>query len=524
MLNTKDRYIYLLPLCCLMIIFILKSANRPADDYAGYYFGSRFFLEGLFNAPTIYETYAFNHKIFAEGYNNLLVSYTPFPPITSLFFIPFTWFDLYTSKIIFNCLSSFVFLFSLLRIMKFLNIPNWVYMIIPLVFLIPIRNNIYFGQAYLILFSMMIEGFIFYKKGRYFYASLLWGPAIVLKIFPLICLFFLLFKKEWRQMLYLAGVTCGLLVSSFYFNGLDVWKTYMFEIFPRVSNGELNDAFTPQFQSMFMFLKNIFVADELQNPFPPFDNPQLFILLNLCFKIIVLSFCASVSLNKRIEDLEKFGIWVIGSILISPNGSTYSLILLMIPFFGFCRIEKNNSLKGFLILILLLISNLQVNAFFSLPAVFQFPRLILTLGLFIFLIYLYSTSLNYKVLLGFSLLFVIASIPALQKKDNDNSTYFFHKNNYTLIYDYIIKDNKLAVFYYNDDKGAKSDTLNFEQPIKQDENIYLKNHQIYWRDDQLTDTDDRKMKPVLLSSGRLLYLSDKNRGVGFYTLRTKKIF
>jgi hypothetical protein len=530
-LGNRHQTLYLLPLICFIVFFIIESMHRPIEDYGGYYFGSKFFLDGSFNASTIYETYAFNHKIYAEGYTNLLLCYTPFPPTTSLFFLPFTFFELYASKLIFNCLSSLLFIFSLVRIVKYLNIPNWVYLLLPLIFFIPIRNNIFFGQAYFILFSLLVEGYIFYKKESFWSASLVWGLAIVLKIFPVICLLFLVFEKKWKQLFCIATAVFSLLIISFYFNGIEVWKTYLLEIFPRVSNGELNDAFTPQFQSMFMLLKNCFVADSLLNPHPVMHSPVFFNIFNFLFKVTVVSFCAFVSLNKKLNGIVsknagivKFGLWTIASILLSPNGSTYSLIMLLIPFLSIVQIEKNILWKGMLLVVLFSINNLPVGMFFSLPAVFQFPRLYLMIGLFLLLIYIYGVTVNYKILLLFSALFGIQLISALYRNDKDNSTYYFSQKKHTLIYDYKILNNKLIVFYDYDTAGEKSDTLNFEQQIKQTDSLYLKNQQIYFGKQQLTYSNDRKMKPILLNTGQVLYLSDKNRGIGFYTLRTKKIF
>ncbi len=143
--------------------------------------------------------------------------------------------------------------------------------------------------------------------------------------------------------------------------------------------------------------------------------------------------------------------------------------------------------------------------------------------LFTILIYLYKITINYKVILLFFMLFSVQLIPAITKKEEDNSIYFLKENKYTIIYDYIIKDNQLILFYQNDITGNKTDTLSFDRQLKQAD-IQLKNKQIYLGDLPITNSADRKLKPLLLNSGEIIYLSDKNRGIGFYTLRFKKIF
>jgi hypothetical protein len=518
-----NKYKYIIPLVCLTVFFIFQSIHRPVEDYAGYYFGSKFFLNSNFDAGTIYETYVFNQKIAAEGYTDLLVSYTPFPPITSLFFIPFAGFELYTSKLIFNCLSVLLFLFTLVRIIRFLKLPDWVLLLVPVVFFISIRNNIFFGQMYLILFSLMAEGFIFYKNKKYVYAALLWGPAIMLKIFPLICLLFIPLKKEWKQLLYLAASVLCLLLLSIGLNGMSIWKTYLFEIFPRVSNGELNDAYTPQFQSMFMLLKNIFVADEIRNPSPIVNSFLFFVITNLLFKAVILSVCILITLNKKTDDINKLGAWIIASILISPNGSTYSLILLLLPFVAFISHEKNIVSKWVLIIILLLINNLPVTLFRELPVVFQFPRLYLLIGFFVLFAFSYKITFNYWILFACVLVLVFQSVSDLFRSKDENSRYLFSDKKYLILYDYEILKNKLVVHYYNDINGEKRDTLYSNLSVRADVNLNVINNQVYWGANQLTYSNDRKIKPVLLNTNEILYLSDKNRGVGFYTLRVKKI-
>jgi hypothetical protein len=47
----------------------------------------------------------------------------------------------------------------------------------------------------------------------------------------------------------------------------------------------------------------------------------------------------------------------------------------------------------------------------------------------------------------------------------------------------------------------------------------MKKNQLFYKGKQLTFSRDRKKKPMLATDGSIVYLSDKNRGVGFYTLR-----
>ena len=62
-----------------------------------------------------------------------------------------------------------------------------------------------------------------------------------------------------------------------------------------------------------------------------------------------------------------------------------------------------------------------------------------------------------------------------------------------------------------------SQTFQVEQ--NPEDAVELKENQIYYDGKQVTFTDDHKLKPTLFDGHKLVYLSDKDRGIGFYTLR-----
>jgi hypothetical protein len=50
--------------------------------------------------------------------------------------------------------------------------------------------------------------------------------------------------------------------------------------------------------------------------------------------------------------------------------------------------------------------------------------------------------------------------------------------------------------------------------------VRIQNNQVFYKDQQLTATPDRKKQAMLINGKDVIYLSDKNRGFGFYTLRS----
>jgi hypothetical protein len=514
-LKIITRYTSYYPITFLAVLlgyFIYKASGAPLSDYAGYYFGSQALLHG--NYQQVYDTYSLNILIAEKGFTGVFVSYTPFPPFTSVVLAPFLLLPVYASKIVFNIFSATLFLWVLTRSIKYFSIPTRVVWLIPILFFIPLRNNIFFGQAYLLLFALLMEGFLAYKKGKTVVASLLWGVAIVFKLFPLVVVFFLLVKKQYKQLVYCIAACMLLGIVSVVLNGLAAWQYYVFTIFPRANSGELNNSYTYVFQSAFMLLKNLFVYDEVQNPQVAFNSMPVFVIVMALFKSLVLAFCVGVTLQKKAISFIAFAGWITASLLLSPNGSTYSLVLLLMPLLALANSRPVYVYVG--MVLVFLINTIPVQALVQWPLWLRFPRLYLLLLFFLMIVMATRARLQFKTALALFALLLLADVPKLFAK-KDNSAYLL-KQQLPLLYEYTIKNNRL-VYYYWDEKGSNETITNYPVQQASTDEVFIQNNQVYYKNEQLTSTPDRKQQVMLVNGTDIIYLSDKDRGFKFYTLR-----
>lgn len=273
-----------------------------------------------------------------------------------------------------------------------------------------------------------------------------------------------------------------------------------------------------------MLAQNVFVYDELMNPHSLYNLPFLFEPLMACFKALILGTCVYSTLKKNSDDFLSFALWIGAGILISPNGSTYSLVILIIPFLAMLyTIEKINTDKNLpsLILttiVLLLICNFPVHSVAYWPLLLKFPRLYLLLIFWIMLARQASPSKDYKTTLIIFILLMILEIFKSDSEKIDNSTYLLSRDEHILLYDVGTRDARLTYKYW-DDTGSHEVETNFVVDSISDKDITLKENQIWYKNQQLTHGADRKRKPMLVNGKTIVYLSDKNRGVSFYTLR-----
>ncbi|GAA4457683.1 hypothetical protein GCM10023092_24770 [Rurimicrobium arvi] len=492
--------------------------ERPLSDFAGYYFGGKEIWSGRF--MNAYDMELLNDLVAAKGHTGVYVSYAPFPPFTSLVFAPFYAIPVATAKLLFSIISCICFVISLLRAWRYFHIPVQALLLIPLVFFLPLVNNIFFGQSYLLLFCLLLEGFMAFRKDRPAVASVFWGVAILFKLFPAVLFFYLLSAKRMKHCLYL-GVSCLLLfLLSLAVNGSAVWLFYLRDILPRLNAGELNQPFTPAFQSFFMLCKNAFVRDALLNPGPAYESALLFTITTGMYKAFLLCVAFSYTVRGKGSDFSRFAVWILVSMLISPNGSTYSLVLLLIPFLALWQpgayLPSRQWVMPIMVSVLVCLAcNVPVGLFARAPLLLQFPRLFMLLALLALMFWKRNTVLHLPLLGALTVLFVLPGL--LRKTQSDGSTYLLHKQQDLFLTGYTVRNGRLVCYSWDGKRNEQETDIQVNSIT--DKGLRLQDNQIYLGYSQLTHSGDWKRKPAIINGNTLIYLSDRDRGICFYTLR-----
>jgi len=504
----------MLPVIVLFLIglfFIYKAVYFPPHDFANYYYAAFFLENGQFN-PIIYDPAWFNIQI--EMYTkNAYAAYAPNTPFLAFSFIPLTCFSFGAAKIIFNSISLFLFITSLYRLFRHYKINlNYIFIILIL-FIVPIKNNVLFGQVYFFLFFLITEGFLAYKKNRTIRMSILWSLAILLKVFPILLFLFLLFKKRYKSVLYLVSTLVILLFVSILINGSEAWIFYLKEVLPKASNGEISGEFVKNYQSFLMFFKHAFI----ENKNLLFQNSFAFQTTMISVKLIIVSLGIFHTIKKK-SSLETFSFWILAFYLLSPYSSSYGSLLLVIPLI---LVFRKNSWKFTLFFssLVFLYANVPYDFFHSSSLVLSFFKLFALVILFYSLFLFRQTFLKTQlIIIGLSIVlgFSISSIS--KSKDLEKEVPLLANNNIAFIIDYSIKNNTLHYSYWSG-KGLikkqiplKANNINTTDVAIIENEIYIKNKKIHL-------PKSNKKQATIINSNTLIYLSDHDRGFKFYNLK-----
>ncbi len=454
----------------------------------------------------IYDPASFNLKIFELGQSHFYLNYTPVPPFSSVFYIPFAYFTPDISKLLWNVLNGLFLIFTIVRFKNESDLKPIFWAIIPLLFFIPNKNTIIEGQSYFLILYLLTEGFYQYQNGNTWIMSLFWALAIQLKVSPAFVIFFLLFNKDFKALLALIAVNIGLVLFSIPFVGLNVWTQYVFEILPRLFDGEINHTYAINYQSVQVFLKTIFVPDLLHNPEAWFNNPSLYLRVLLIFKIFIFSISVLASFSNISTQL-KFSIWLLFSMLVSGYGNSFSLLILIIPAIYFYPLLKDKKpLLALFFVCLLICINIPIYKFTELSIPFRFPRLYGLLALFFLMIFSSKVKMKWYLVLPILLgLFM----PIKNKSFNQN--YLFKTEKSLLTYDFLVKDNHLELYSFD-----------FNGPFVHQAKLDFEIRTSKLIQDTILNEFKRE-KTYVINDSLLIYLSDENRGVGFYTIKQIKL-
>lgn len=507
-------YSSLLPILALCGFYVYQATGFVLHDFANYYFGGYFFSQGNFTTD-LYFPDIFNRKIASLGYTSVFTSFAPNTPFLTLLFYPFHFINPFTAKLVFNLISCGLFLYSLNRIFRFYSLKPIYLVLLPVLFFIPIKNNLLFGQLYFLLFFLLAEGWLAYEKQRFTRMAFLWSLAILIKIFPAVLILFLVFRKKYKAALVLVLFCIGFTLLSVWANGIEIWLFFFKEVFPKASNGEIATAFVDNYQSVHMFLKRFLIFDSVENPNPVWDNPLLFRILELLFKLTLLFIGYYLSKNAQ-NKLFAFSYWIMAAILLSPYGSTYTFILLLFPFFYIAKQPGLLPTKVTVLLLLFVIGNLPLSIILTQAYPVSYVRLAFLLAFFTVFIFSVRNTIPRKKSLWIPILAIPIGFGSFYFQTKDNSSPMLPQNSPILIYDYTITNNQLH-YFYRDENGEHSTVIPFPEATTSE--AVIRNNQIFYNGKQQTFGSDHKRKAAVLDNQTLIYLSDYNRGIGFYTLR-----
>jgi len=374
----------LIILSVYFIYFVIVNADKQSHGFATYYTASRL-LDEREDVSRFYDDdwFSSNVKRFSpEVYEIYHVNL----PTTSLIMLPLVKFDYSNARIIwtiFNLIMLFTVVLFLLQKFNYKDI--WVPLIIILFLSFqPLYANFLFGQAYIIVFCLLVVAWYAYVSGNEKLLGVAIGLIFVFKSAGFLFWLFLILQQRWKSLVWGLLTVSVVILFSLPWIGIDAWQTYIEKITSLVSNPSSS---VTAYQTLHSFFHHLTIFNKVWNPEPLVNLPLLGNLLSIFSVLTITGVSSFIALKNKKSEIV-FGAFIIAGVLISPASLDYHYTILLLPFLLLINnIRKDSSA---ILWVMLLITIFLIAAYlpYASPrfakgfwAIFAYPKLYGAIGL-----------------------------------------------------------------------------------------------------------------------------------------------
>lgn len=377
---------------------ILPGWNNTASDFNNYYVSAKLVTEGK-PIHRFYDNAWFHNEAKKMGIENG-AKFSPFPPLTTVLYLPLNFWNYMTAKRIWLVLNVLLLFWIPFRARKLINHNLLKSAALIALFMIPIASNLNFGQVYLVIAWLLLETILWVRASDHpFWAGFIVGILASIKYLPLLFLgyFFTAKRSSMRAVL---GVSVSLILGILIFFMIDplIFKSFT-GVFTDHLQGDLSGQgkFAVGFQSLDSLLHNLFLKNPETGNLLFVESPYWIPLLKIGVWLLIGGACIWI-LKK---DAFKFNplntsICIFGAFVLIPASASYHFLLLLVPtvfIMDWLNRELSQKINISFILLLILALTIQhhhIPTFKINPTVnliLHYPRFWSLLFVFSFLVY-----------------------------------------------------------------------------------------------------------------------------------------
>ena len=374
------------------LVFFLLTAFRSGwrheeSDFPNYYTAAVLVRKGL-PLRNYYDWTWFQRQMNYAGLEHTLGGYIPQTPVTMLPFVPFAGFAPQTAKRIWLVCNLFFLggtVWLLSRVTRFSVEQIW---LVTFAGFGSLYSNFLLGQYYVFLLFLFTLAFYCLDRCKRVASGFTSGVALGLKLYGGPFLLYFAAKRQWRALAgMIAASICLLAVAVMLFGWSDV-HYFATQVLPRAADAEVISPYHPNNNAFPVLLRRLLMYEPELNPHPLWNAPQMFFFLRPLFTIGIIGFTLLALATTRTPNPRRDFAWFfVAMLLISPNISSYTTILLVLPLVLLLDdATRNVQIFHFICYVLLTLPTFTA-------WMWLFPKVWLLLVLFIFIGRVYWRSL-----------------------------------------------------------------------------------------------------------------------------------
>jgi alpha-1,2-mannosyltransferase len=308
-------------------LFAADSAPRESQGFINMYTAARLFREGAFIGQ-------FYGDWFTEQMPRLgfVVGdiFFPNPPTSLLMALPLVDLDFTTARVIWSIVSLAALVVTLIALVRLTGLGGlWAPLFLSGVLVYqPLHTNVRYAQTYLLLLALLTLAWWGYRAGRSWALGLPLGVMLAFKVTGVWLLLLLLLQRQWKALLWVAGIGMAVVLLSLPWFGLETWRVYL-SVLPQLRTDP--SVVGTAFQSQPGFFRHLFTYDPVLSPAPLVNAPGFGDALAALSTIVLLVPSVWAASRYGRHDLV-FAAFVIAGIVLVPVALDYHYTLMILPF------------------------------------------------------------------------------------------------------------------------------------------------------------------------------------------------
>ena len=295
----RAEYLLLVTLVTMFVWRGLIPAWSSLDtDFPNYYLAARLYRQG-YPVNKLYDwIWIARQKDHAEIERPVIdFSTGTLPSILTI--LPFSWLPPLAAKRAWLFVTLILLFCAAWLMNQMTNLGARRVALITFLAVDPLRMNFLYGQLYVLMLALLALAAWFFLRGRQGACGFTLALGSVIKIYPVLFLFYFATKRQWRAVLGMILGLSALAMFSLLLFGYEANRAYALEILPRALRGEVIDPYSVEWNSLTAFLRRLFIAEPDLNPQPLVFSPSTYAFLQpLCMAFLLVCFLWAVS-NSR---------------------------------------------------------------------------------------------------------------------------------------------------------------------------------------------------------------------------------
>src|SRR5215471_6514055 len=336
MVPTRRASIEILILSVLIAVFAWRSfvpAWRSLNtDFPSYYVAASLFARGD-SLSRVYDWTWFQRQKDHAGIENRVVAFNALTLYSALPIAPLTLFQPLAAKRCWLIINLFFLGLSLFALHRITNLSPVRIGILMFLAIEPLQTHFLYGQLHILVLVLLVLSLRLYLKDRSFAAGAMIAVASAIKIYPIVFIAYFIRKRQWRVV---AGIAIGvvlLAILAIWLFGVQVNRTYLEEVLPRVIRGEIIDPYNLRWNSFTAVTRRLFVFEPELNPKPVMNLPAGFaIVLAFIQALLFVPLLWLISPRRCEGEHERleYGTFLAAVLLLSANPAAYHNVVLII--------------------------------------------------------------------------------------------------------------------------------------------------------------------------------------------------